>query len=442
MLRPLLRQRSSRSRTARWLPRAVPGVLLAVAAFGLSSCILPPPPTGTTHDLSGFWTVTATCTRSCTGVYQYTEQISSMDLASGNFSGAGRTSNPDGPNWTTTGVASGDNAHQHNTWLAPATGYADSVGVISDNTQSGTWTGTDWNGNPGWAGTFVAVRANPIVGPDVKVVQYIDAFGNVPGFDCPFDLTANLPTTAVTALAACTALDISANPKPPPSTVPPFFSDLISSQEYRSLVHVPAVAINCDANGVTNTWMDQTLLRNTIGESAGYTPFRIPLQPTVYHGADTYKGTLSNLFYANNATLSTQAGNTGVVVTYLGSSRVANEERPPAFALLGYDAPFVYDVVRETINCDGTTQVSVVATNFPTTNLYLNDKLVSYNGQTTRLAEFIKSGGTTLNLPGQGKFAAGADQCVQIEAPNALSYSTNPTTCMTAITSSGATWLG
>ena len=442
MLGPLIRHRSSRSVTTRWLPRAVPGVLLAVAAFGLTSCILPPPPPpATTHDLRGFWTVTATCTRSCTGTYQYTEQITSMDLVSGSFVGTGRTTNPDGPNWTTTGVASGNSDHQHDTWLAPATGYADSVGVISDNTQSGTWTGTDWNGNPGWAGTFVAVRANPIVGPDVKVVQYIDSFANVPGFNCPLDLTANLPTSAAQAVTACGLLDVSANPKPPPSTVAPFWQDFISSQEYRSFVHVPAVAINCDVNGVTSTWMDQTLLQNSIAENPGYTPRRIP-PPPAYDPGDKYQGTLSNLFSANHATLSTQAGNTGVVVTYLGSTRVATVERAAAYALLGYDAPFVYDVVRETVNCDGSSHVSVVASNFPTTNLYLNDTLASYNEQTTRLAEFIKSGGTTLNLAGQGNFAAGADQCVRIEAPNAISYSTAPTTCMTAITSSGATWLG
>ncbi len=248
--------------------------------------------------------------------------------------------------------------------------------------------------------------------PDVKVVQYIH---HLSAAQCARDLVNQIGFGKPQALLACGFLSATANPTPPPRFQDnQSWSSFVNSDEYRGYVHVPPVAITCEAGSVTAIDnMSVNVGTNAISlptdYSLGYTPGRglAPGLPA-YSAAEPFvsdaNGSTVAALFDNAQPFVTVRSNGSVLISYLSASRIATVERYLAAPLLGYDAPYIWTVTQIRADCAGNQNVSVANSEFPTTNLYVNGVLKSWYSQ-TNLPQFITEGGKTLNPPGVGFLA-------------------------------------
>jgi hypothetical protein len=248
-------------------------------------------------------------------------------------------------------------------------------------------------------------RATRFSSPDFKAVQYIKAFGEYWGSGylaishCIDNLVSKLGMEPSNAGLACALLDESHNPDPPASLSGGQWNTFKSSDQYRSFVHLPAVTVSC-SDGHIKTYS----LAGSLEHSSGYTPLSIPGGPRlVYEPGESYTQPPYGRFYdQGQPTVSTSS--TAVTLNYLSAARIASLARGPSYSLLGYDAPFIWIELREVVGCDGYAFVPVFS-DFPTSYVYLNDKLAGQQTQSTDLAVFIASGTKNVyHSPGVGNF--------------------------------------
>jgi hypothetical protein len=180
-----------------------------------------------------------------------------------------------------------------------------------------------------------------------------------------------------------------------------------NSQEYRGFLDIFPFRVYCTsatgtlavkpgaAAGTTADYSEDVSMQM----SYGYTKLPTHFQAAERHGTTPI---------VNKMTFGDRTGaRTNQCLTHTGyyASRVGQPERVAGIAVLLYDAPFIWQRVESTACCDGTYEVNLRASHFPTQSLYLNFDRTMIRWQ-TRLAQFLISGGTTLNPVGVGNLAA------------------------------------
>ncbi|TMD96837.1 MAG: hypothetical protein E6I72_08220 [Chloroflexi bacterium] len=298
--------------------------------------------------------------------------------------------------------------------------YTDSSGTQHSSSQVQVVMGQAPNPLPGPPG-----QAMSFTSPDFKIVRYIHTFDKS---GCQADLQFNLPTAETNAGLACDGLIGSANVVPPDSFDNSGWTQFVASKQYRAIVHVPALHVTCSKDGHITSFDQGQQVEKGFEVSEGFTPSG----NGQFDPAEPYLGSQSDLFGDLDLTLS-PAGD-AVVVSYITGSRLSTEARLVAFGLLGYDAPYVWTVFRERVTCSSF-NVVIVNSDFPTTNMYVDDSLAMFQPQTPRLANFIRSGGTQFHDVGLGNLDP---ICSINEAKTRGSAlvplpSLNPTSCALAI---------
>ncbi|MEX1366659.1 MAG: hypothetical protein AB1Z98_26270 [Nannocystaceae bacterium] len=233
-----------------------------------------------------------------------------------------------------------------------------------------------------------------------------------------YDLFGNEYAVALTALIV--GLAASANPTPPAS-----FNNLAygnkwgpwkTSKEYRGFLDEFPFQIHCNAGtntlqarpGTAGTSIFDYVEDASLQYSYGYTRLPGPFGPS-FQAAEPHGTTpLINVINYGDRT----GGQINKCVTHKSyyASRVGLAERTAAFAVLMYDAPFIWEDLTSTVCCNGSYEVNLRSSHFPTQSLYLNFDRTSISWQ-SKLAQFLISGGTTLNPAGVGlKAAAGPNR--------------------------------
>jgi FG-GAP repeat len=324
-------------------------------------------------------------------------------------------------------------AHGHNNGAGSAYLYAQSANwaqqeeiTASDASAGDGFTGgalsdsAAFLGAPNHSGTgAVYVYAIPptqaaaFVTPDIKVIQYIHPLD---AKQCARDLVAQLGLNKLSALAACGFLSVSANPLPPPRFPDDqTWSAFVDSKEYRGFVHIPPLTVSCSGGEVAaidNIPVGGPGLHGLIlpgfEHSLGFTPGRpfepyidyAPAEPFVTDAGGSSVAALMN----NDGVFEVNRPGGNALITYMTASRIATFEREAAFPIFGFDAPYIWTVTQLRVDCGGDESVSIANSEFPTTNLYINGRLVRFYRQAD-LPQFIKDGGRTLNPPGVGYLA-------------------------------------
>jgi hypothetical protein len=144
------------------LARNTVAVLIAVAGL-LALALAPAVVASTTYDMRGTWVIT--------GQYSTTNSITSMNIATGQFSGRGVATNGTGYTWPNTGTVTGNKVHwifgpydQLKTYTATCDGTLSSDG----NTITGAC--SDTNGLVGAPGSWVIRRTVAATGPPPPVL--------------------------------------------------------------------------------------------------------------------------------------------------------------------------------------------------------------------------------------------------------------------------------
>lgn len=227
-------------------------------------------------------------------------------------------------------------------------------------------------------------NAQSFQSPDFKIVRYIKTFDSQL---CAADVRRVLGVGPVDAQTACDLLLASANPNPPASFDNHGWKAFEASDQYRAIVHLPPVHVTCSPEGKITAYDQGQQVEKGFEVSPGYTPsvLRGSFDP-----AETYQGSLAGLF--NDLDFTVSPNQDFLVVSYLTASRIATTERGVAYKLLGYDAPFVWTVVRERITCS-TYNLVVVNSDFPSTNVYVDDQVKAQLFQTGQVGLFTSSGG-------------------------------------------------
>ncbi len=235
--------------------------------------------------------------------------------------------------------------------------------------------------------------------PDVKSTLHIEYFGviNVCGslqdngwFAACFDPII---------LSLLEGLRESANPSPPDDFGNGAFAQWTASKEYRGYVHIAPLRYTCNAGGQLTSWANPE-----VAMSDGFTKEATPVNVLGYSESDAYRGS------ATFTGVSVEPLDRGdcAIVHAAAASRVNDLARALQYTVLGVDAPFVVEHVYERICCDGSVDVSVERTHFPTARLYVNDAKVDQKGQ-ENLGGFMKSGGKDFHDSGQGNVASLGD---------------------------------
>jgi hypothetical protein len=223
--------------------------------------------------------------------------------------------------------------------------------------------------------------------PDVKATMHIRDFR-------PADFCGELETVGIhcwnpAVVAALDALRVSANTEPPNSFDANSWPAWVASKEYRGYQHINRFTLTCSYGRIVAP-------PSITGESStGYTKL-----PWGYNPSDVYQGPA----FPQGFTYDIDPTNTCVTVHERRASRLSHNERWAAYTALGYDAPFIWSDLEETVCCNGVVQVQDRHATFPTYRLYINDGLVDEEQQHD-LAQFLASGGTTFNPDGQGNLA-------------------------------------
>jgi hypothetical protein len=232
--------------------------------------------------------------------------------------------------------------------------------------------------------------------PDFKIVQYIKDFNEYDfgGGACVHQLEEELGLSPFNALASCGGVADSANPDPALNMGGGAWNALVASKQYRGLIHLPSVTVGCVQGQVVTYSIGSGFER-----SGGYTP-----NPVVggFTQGDEYTQPPYGYLYNRSAPEVVVSGST-VTIEYLNASRIADLWRGSGFRLTGYDAPFIWAELREVVGCNGYAFVPVFS-DFPTYEVYENDKLTVEGIQSLNLASFIASGGRDFHAPGVGIF--------------------------------------
>ncbi|HAX80792.1 MAG TPA: hypothetical protein DCY88_34380 [Cyanobacteria bacterium UBA11372] len=215
--------------------------------------------------------------------------------------------------------------------------------------------------------------------PDIKVVQYL---APIDVARCNADLIAASIGTPDSAAIVCTNINAIANPlSPPDSFTDSSWEEFKTSQEYRGYIHISSFEYQLENGKIVN------FTQPTSEFNYGYT--RLPLPSgLVFEEAEPYTGSaFNNLSSTLNDTADT------LIVTEQRAQRIATARRIPGINLTGYDAPFVFLRLNQTIKADGSPiKIDIERSIFPSVRVYLNNQLQAQQLQ-TNLAEFIISGG-------------------------------------------------
>lgn len=242
---------------------------------------------------------------------------------------------------------------------------------------------------------------------DVGAVAGARAAANYPSNPVRGYIAAKIAAAAAEA-ALCEALYSSRNPEPPTSLRGAALNQFVATKELRGMTRIPAYSLQCSAAG------DAVSLKPTDSVAfltdLGYTKTHIGDGPISYNRFPTGDGFLldprrPDATGFNTSSPVVKIDLTSATISFKWASRIANFERRRQFDLSGYDAPFVWMTFSEKLSCSGAQKATFAFTNFPATNLYVNDTLVKHSDETTRIGNFIKQGGTTLNGNGVGYLA-------------------------------------
>ncbi|WP_412735983.1 fibronectin type III domain-containing protein [Krasilnikovia sp. MM14-A1259] len=109
-----------------------------------------------------------------------------------------------------------------------------------------------------------------------------------------------------------------------------------------------------------------------------------------------------------------------MVISVRTAARIAYADRVAQYAVLGYDAPFIWFALHEKLSCDGTKRATVTYSDFPGITVYANNNQVVRDEQSVELRRFISNGGQlpTALTPGVGRF----DPICRTYAVNAPGY--------------------
>ena len=215
--------------------------------------------------------------------------------------------------------------------------------------------------------------------PDIKVVQYL---APIDVARCNAELIAASIGTPDNAAIICNNINAIANPlSPPDSFTDSSWEEFKTSQEYRGYVRIPSFEFQVENGKIVN------FTQPTSEFNYGYT--RLPLPSgLVFEEAEPYTAeSIHNLSSTLNDTADT------LIVTQQLAQRIATARRIPGISLTGYDAPFVFLRLNQTIKADGSPiTIDIERSIFPSVKVYLNNQLQAQQLQ-TNLAEFIISGG-------------------------------------------------
>lgn len=255
------------------------------------------------------------------------------------------------------------------------------------------------NGCSGGSETLQLTGALPttvrtVVAPSYTVVRYVH---NIAFLDCYGDLReAKISNASV----LCAFLDNSANGYPPSNLGGAALQRFIQGKDYRGYTNLPSYTVTCTNGQVTAE--NTTPGSSPFSWSLGYTRIKGP-HGSLRELAEPY--TSDNNYDRTSPTIALSADHSSVSISYDAASRIALGERVGNYGLSGYDAPFIWDNITETIGCDGTQLTTVENTVFPTTDIYVDGAEVRYEKQSSDIASFIKEGGTVLNPVGYGNLA-------------------------------------
>lgn len=240
-----------------------------------------------------------------------------------------------------------------------------------------------------------------IVTPDLKLVQFLQ----MPLAACLRSVRPLLIgfKKDERALAACGFLVGASNPDPPADLQGPRWERFVSGTEFRGFVHLPSFKVTCTAGLVTK--VEQ---QGTFGVSPGWTPILFPTRPgrLVYEKAEPYRGDPG--FNQSTPSIS-GSGQASVIISARGAARIATAARLGQYAILQYDAPYIWTATHVKVGCDGEVIAVTGHSGIPRVAAYVDDRQVAITTQSTDLPGFIKAGGRRPSPAGQGKLAPGCD---------------------------------
>ncbi len=192
--------------------------------------------------------------------------------------------------------------------------------------------------------------------------------------------------------ATLSFINDSANYEPPTSFTATGWANWKASREYRGFTHLSDFTATCKSGVVTSFTWPRT------ESSPGYTP----------SGSSYSMGSeliSTGTFWPGLTVAKTQA-NKCVKLTDRRASRMNDSDRSKHRLAFDYDAPFIYSDVSSELCCDGTNQVTVSGSAFPTRRVFLGDRMVKEVAQ-SGWANFIVSGGKEKQPSGRGFLAPG-----------------------------------
>ena len=231
--------------------------------------------------------------------------------------------------------------------------------------------------------------------PDIKIVQYIKDFGQVPGTDCLAALNS-LEVRHVYSISLCIGLAASANPDPPARLGGSAWRRFVAGKEYRGFVHLAPFSVQCQLGQVTAT------SHQAAEESVGFTPTRILDHTLRYAAGDPFTEPPYGHLYNTNPLPFPIAG-PGVTVLVETASRIAESDRELLFEGTGYDAPFIWTELKGAIGCSDYS-LRLRVTEFPSVAIYVNNRLARTLRQSSDIRTFISQGCQVFENPGAGRF--------------------------------------
>lgn len=199
--------------------------------------------------------------------------------------------------------------------------------------------------------------------------------------------------------AALQVIRTSANREPPQAMDAKSWDRFRESGEHRGYVDAVGFSITCEGNTVTKTTPP------FVETSPGYT--KEPLGGfTLGEELITAEG------FTPGTSVETSDDATCATAYVRQGSRMHEGARSQNRLAFGYDAPFIWSNVSQTLCCDERSSVDVLTSAFPTHRLYVDGTLIS-DTQQRGWADFIVAGGREHNAAGYGFLAPAADDVGQ-----------------------------
>jgi hypothetical protein len=235
--------------------------------------------------------------------------------------------------------------------------------------------------------------------PEIKSVRFLQ----VPAADCisaTTQVVAGKNNEIERLAAACGFLVGATNASPPNDLSGDKWAKFVGSEEFRGFVHLPSYRVTCSNNQVSAVNVSSGVL----GASPGWTPTLVPgpfeMSRVYYEKAEWYKG--DGGWHDSNVQLQYPGDRSAVLISFREASRIATASRVGQYAILGYDAPFIWQAVHLRVGCDGSIAAVVAHSTIPRVAAYVSDKQVLTVAQTGSLVDFIRSGGSNLHSSGTG----------------------------------------